>query len=273
MIELKQLYQLIAISKEGTFSRAAERLYISQPALTRSMQRLEAELNVKLFSRTKNQATLNELGKEAVEMAQAILNEAENMKDTLISHQLAKTHLVIGACAPAPYWEVRETIMNHYPDAKIKEDLSGDEDLLLKNLKEDKYGICILSHPIDDNHYICTHLFSESLYLSVPNNHPLAYLKSIEFKDLTKRPILISSNIGIWKDYTESRIPDHRLIYQDDDELYREIQEASALPVFRTDYTVQLYEEDRFIIPIKDATLDYYVIYPRSQKQKYGFIK
>lgn len=55
MIEFYQLEQLVTIAKEGTLSKAAEVLLISQPALTRSIQRLEDDLNIKLFDRKKNQ--------------------------------------------------------------------------------------------------------------------------------------------------------------------------------------------------------------------------
>ena len=51
MIELHQLIQLIAFAEQGTLSRAAETLHLSQPALSRSMQKLEQELKVTLFER------------------------------------------------------------------------------------------------------------------------------------------------------------------------------------------------------------------------------
>lgn len=60
MIELYQLEQLITIAQSGTISKAAEKLLISQPGLTRSIQRLEEDLDLKLFDRTKNKITLNE---------------------------------------------------------------------------------------------------------------------------------------------------------------------------------------------------------------------
>ena len=69
MFELYQLEQLLAVAKCGTLSNAAEQLHISQPALSRSMQRLENEIQVPLFIRRKNKIELNENGKLAVEYA------------------------------------------------------------------------------------------------------------------------------------------------------------------------------------------------------------
>ena len=59
MIDTQQLEQLISIAEEGTLSKAAERLHLSQPAISRSMQRLENDLGVTLFDRQKNKIALN----------------------------------------------------------------------------------------------------------------------------------------------------------------------------------------------------------------------
>jgi len=74
MIELLQLKQLVAFAEYGTLSKAAEMLHISQPTLTRTMQKLENEFDVLLFYRTKNKMELNENGKLAVIYANKILD-------------------------------------------------------------------------------------------------------------------------------------------------------------------------------------------------------
>ena len=83
MFELNQLEQLIAIAECQTISAAAERLHLSQPALSRSIQKLEAALQVTLFDREKNKITLNENGKIAVEYARRVLEQASNMTEQL----------------------------------------------------------------------------------------------------------------------------------------------------------------------------------------------
>ena len=79
MIELFQLEQLAAFRKHGTLSKAAEVLHLSQPTLTRSMQKLEAEFGVSLFRHTKNKLEFNENGELAAEYAVRILNQAKDM--------------------------------------------------------------------------------------------------------------------------------------------------------------------------------------------------
>ena len=72
MIEFNQLKHLVAIAKNKTISKAAEELLISQPGLTRSMQRLEEDLGLSLFNRKKNKIELNDNGLLAVEFAKKV---------------------------------------------------------------------------------------------------------------------------------------------------------------------------------------------------------
>ena len=67
MIEIRLLEQLAAFAEYGTLSMAAEKLHTSQPALTRSMKKLEDELGIDLFIRSKNHLELNETGRKAAE--------------------------------------------------------------------------------------------------------------------------------------------------------------------------------------------------------------
>ena len=62
MIEFNQLKHLVAIAKNKTISKAAEELLISQPGLTKSMQRLEEDLGLSLFNSKKNKIELNDNG-------------------------------------------------------------------------------------------------------------------------------------------------------------------------------------------------------------------
>ena len=73
MIELSQLENLLAVEKYGTLSAAAEHIHLSQPALRRSMQKLEDELRVSLFDRQKNRVSLNATGQLAVEYARRVV--------------------------------------------------------------------------------------------------------------------------------------------------------------------------------------------------------
>ena len=74
MIEINQLKQLVCIARNKTISKASKELLISQPALSRSMQRLEDDLDVELFEHYKNKVILNKNGELAVKHAKKILS-------------------------------------------------------------------------------------------------------------------------------------------------------------------------------------------------------
>ena len=89
MIELNQLEQLICIAKNKTISKAAKELLISQPALSRSMQRLESDLGVELFDHYKNKIELNKNGELAVKHAQKIIKNIQTY-DKAVRDDLSK---------------------------------------------------------------------------------------------------------------------------------------------------------------------------------------
>lgn len=76
-MNLRQLEHLAALAEEGTFARAAERVHLSQPALTRSIQMLEEELGLPLFDRHPRGATLTEGGALVLQRTQRVLFEAQ----------------------------------------------------------------------------------------------------------------------------------------------------------------------------------------------------
>ena len=79
-MDLQQLRQLEEIARQGTMSAAARVLHLSQPALSRSLARLEAELGQPLFDRPGRRLVLNEAGRLALEHARAILREEQAMR-------------------------------------------------------------------------------------------------------------------------------------------------------------------------------------------------
>lgn len=115
MLELYQLVQLLAIAECGTISKAAEQLHLSQPALSRSMQKLEEELQVTLFDRQKNKITLNKNGRLAVEQARRVVEQAQSLVDQVRAFDRSQRTISIGCCAPAPLVELVSLVSQLYP--------------------------------------------------------------------------------------------------------------------------------------------------------------
>lgn len=277
MIELYQLEQLVTIAEAGTISKAAEILLISQPGLTRSIQRLEEDLGLKLFHRKKNKVTLNDNGLLAVKYAQKVLNETNNMILQLQRYDRSKSTISIGSCAPAPIWGLSYIFNKLYPEMKVTGDIDAQENVLMEGLKNHQYSIIVLNHPIDDENYICIDLFEECLYLSVPPAHPLAPFKEISFKDLNGQSILLLSQIGFWNEICLKMIPKSHLLIQEDNNVFYELTKLSALPYFKSNITIsrQAEKENRVAIPIadKEAHVKYYAIFNKDMKKIFAPIK
>ena len=206
MIELEQLKQLIAFATYGTLSKAAEELYISQPALSRSIQKLEKTLGVELFDRKKNKMELNQNGKTVIQYAEKIFNLVDEMEEKVNKNNLVQNNFSIGSCAPAPLWDMISLFGRFYPEKYILHKIENNLQLFEK-LKNDIYQMIILSEPIDNSEFFCIKYKTEQLFLSVPLSHPLAKKKEIHFSDITDDRMLLFNPIGIWKDVVLEKMP------------------------------------------------------------------
>ena len=128
MIETYLLEYLVAFAKAGTLSGAAEQLHVSQPSLTRSMQKLEDLVEVPLFERTKNRLQLNEFGKFLAARAQWLLTEQDDMVHELQTRYRSSQTIAVGSCAPIPSWEIQQTLSGLYPQMTISTQIQSTEE-------------------------------------------------------------------------------------------------------------------------------------------------
>lgn len=273
MIESYILEQLAAFSKFGTLSRVSEELYVSQPAISRSMQKLENELDVKIFDRSKNKIQLNANGKIAAEYAKKIVEMQKEMIKAVRDYNLQHRSFKFGTIAPAPIFELKPIISQLYVGAEISADLLDSEKKLQIGLDEGTYKIIFLTKPLNDEKYYNQKIFSEHLFSLMPKNHRLAKEKSIELKDLAGENILILSNLGFWYDIVKNNIPDVHLLNQSDTESLSKISNNSSLLSFITNLSN---DSGRFIstsktaVPIRDSQVNvtFYAICLKRYKEE-----
>lgn len=262
MPELNQLYQLVTIAENGTISKAAEIIHISQPALTRSIQKLEAEWNVTLFDRQKNKITLNQTGKLAVQYAKRILDDVEHMTNRVQAFERSLRTIFIGSCAPAPILELLSLLAEHFIEMTISSETT-DSERLLPELLKNTYQIIITSQPIECPGILCREFCTEQLFLTIPPAHPLATrTNGIYLDDLAGETMLLIKDIGIWRELVDSKMSQINFILQEQDEAFSALIQASALPAFATNLTIRNRGEiqHRAVIPILDpeATITFY---------------
>ena len=269
MFELYQLEQLLAVSECGTLSQAAEQLHLSQSALSRSMQRLEAELQVTLFTRQKNRIELNECGRMAVEHARRIVEQARDMAFRVQAFDRSQRTILVGSCAPAPLWEIPPLLSGLYPDRIISSELREPE-ALLSGLREGVYQLAVLPFAVEEAGLACTLYKEERLFFSLPPAHPLSGRKGLYLNDLNGETMLLLNRLGIWETIVHQRMPDTRFLVQEDF-AFETLVRSSALPSFASDIGLQRQEgpRNRINIPVLDpeANITYYCVY-RSEAHK-----
>lgn len=272
MIELNQLEQLVCIAKNQTISKAAQELLISQPALSRSMQRLESDLGVELFDHYKNKIVLNKNGELAVKHAQKIIKSIHTMVDEIQEYDQSFHTISIASCSPAPMWDLEPLIKELYPQISVQTAVVNQKEILNK-LKEKEYHIVITPYPVDDSSCLSIPYIEEDLLLSLPLNHPLTQKKEIKFHDLDGQTMLLYSNIGFWHDLHIEKTPKTKYLLQEERLTFNEIVKASTLPSYTSNLSIKREGKmsDRIILPIneEEAHVQYYVVMLKENKKKY----
>ncbi len=273
MLEIYLLEQLAAFAKYGTLSKAAQELHISQPALSRSMKKLEADLGVTLFFRENKKLSLNETGTLAAALAQSQVNQNREMINRIIAFDRNLHSIHIGACAPQPMAELMPILQDHFGDMTISSELVYGEKLL-NGLKSGVYQIAIMQNPADDDELFCQRYIDEHLYVTLPKGHRLANKSSVKFADLAREKFLLYQHIGFWKSVCEDYLKDTVFLIQPDRDTFYDLVVNTDYPAFSSDAVLAEGNpiEERVIIPIDEdkARYTFYITCKNEDKKKYS---
>ena len=275
MIEMYLLEALAAVDECGTLSAAAEKLRISQPALSRSMKKLEGILNVELFERTKNRITLNETGRIAADYAGKILRSEKDMVQAVRSYDNSLHMLSVGYCAPGPMRIVPATLARCYPELMVTSGMYKEE-VLARGLREDQFSMVILTHPLEEEGIVSHYLCSEHLYVSAPPDNELAKREKegVYFREVDGQTFLQIAHVGIWDEIKARMIPHSRIILQEDQETLNAIINTSSLLAFASDISISTfrrkYTPGRVFVPLLDeeATVRFYCAMKKRTEKK-----
>lgn len=273
MIEISLWEQLTAFADCGTLSEAAEKLHTSQPALTRSMKRLEAELSLSLFKRSKNHISLNATGRMAVNLARQIVEEDRELVLRLKAYDRSLRTISIGYCAPVPQMVMTPLINNLFEGMTISADMKEDEDFPAR-LLDGTYQLAVLHYPLTDDRFFCRKCGSETLYLSVPPSSPLAFYPEIHLSDLNGLSVLLLSRIGFWMNVVKEKAPKANYLLLVQASSFMELASHSGYPCFNSSYFIRRGSTipGRINIPLADAEghTDYYLACLSSETRRFS---
>lgn len=189
MATITQLEYLLAVDKEKHFGKAAIECHVSQPSLSIQLQKLEEELGLIIFDRSKKPIIATEAGKEIIEQAKVVLKEYKKLDSIAASEgnepkgefQLA----VIPTLAPYLIPLFLGEFAKKYPKVKLKINEYKTEDII-KMLVNDELDAAILVTPLSDDRIIERHLFFEPFYAYISKGHRLSSKKTISENELVE---------------------------------------------------------------------------------------
>lgn len=191
---LTELQYIVALAQEHHFARAADRVFVTQPALSLAVKKLEDELGVTIFERRKNHVALTPLGEKIVHQAQRVLEEADQIK--LLAAQ-GKNQLVgalrLGVIATVGPYLLPDLIPLLYKRApgmplEIEENLTVN---LTAMLKSGKLDVIMIALPFEEPGILIQALYDEPFKAVVPADHRLARKGKIDQAWLSKERVLL----------------------------------------------------------------------------------
>lgn len=195
-VDFKQLQYFLAVVEQMNFSKAAEKLHISQPSLSNAIKKLEQEIGSPLLERNTRNLQLTEAGELLYERANVILKNMEVLKiemDEVIVR--GTSEITIGVMESIKHWlpKVITEYKKEYPEMMIHlVDILGSK-RVEKSLKSYKTHLIITNQIMDDEELEVNCLYEERLVAVLPLNHPLAKKEKLTIADLSEEPFIIST--------------------------------------------------------------------------------
>lgn len=191
---LQELRYVVALADLGHFGHAAEACFVSQSTLSTGLKKLEAFLGITLFDRSLKRVTPTPIGREIVESARLILQEADRIRELARLGQDPMDRTVQLGVIPTlgPYYLPHALSMVHklHPRLRLllREVMTPQ---LLDDLAEGKLDAGLLALPIDDPAMEVAPLFVEPFLAAVPATHELARMKEIPVDELARAGLLL----------------------------------------------------------------------------------
>jgi LysR family hydrogen peroxide-inducible transcriptional activator len=200
---ITQLQYVLAVAEYRNFTLAAEKCFVTQPTLSMQIQKIEEELKIQIFDRTKKPIQLTDIGQKIVAQAKNIIIEADRIKD-IVEHQKGfiggEFKLgIIPTIMPTLLPMFLNNFIKKYPKVKlIIEELNTDE--IINRLKKGHLDAAIASTPLHEEKLKEFVLYYEPFVAYIPENHKIADKKEIEVSDLNIEEILLLQDGHCFRD-------------------------------------------------------------------------
>ncbi|MCB1653574.1 MAG: LysR family transcriptional regulator [Pseudomonadales bacterium] len=186
-----QLKAFHAVAVYGSFTRAAERLFLSQPAISDQVRKLEERFGVLLFHRNKRSVRLTDLGERLLSITQRLFVVQAEAQELLQDSQALQTgSLVLAVDAPVHVLPQIARFCERYPGISVKIE-TGNTDESLARLFNYQADLALLGREVSDDRLLSLRLRSDPMVAFVARTHPWAGRSSICLSDLEDTPLVL----------------------------------------------------------------------------------
>lgn len=200
---LTELRYIITLAHEKHFRKAAERCYVSQPTLSVAIKKLEEELDLTIFERSRTEVQVTPLGEKIIAQARKVLEEAEVIKAIANEGRgQLNTPLRVGAIFTiGPY--LFPHIIRHIKDSAPNMPLILEENytsVLRQKLRHGEIDVIVISLPFTEPNTEILDLYDEPFRVLIPAKHSLASEASITKRQLEKEKVLLLGDGHCFRD-------------------------------------------------------------------------
>ena len=212
-MDFDQLETFIEVARLSSFSRAAEKRFRTQPAISSQIRSLEEDVGARLLDRSGGKVSLTASGKLFLKFAEETL-DARKAAMTAIAEteRVPKGEIVVGANEGTCLHilpEVFAHFKKQYPDVSVSI-RRADYAKVLESVIDNSVDFGVVSLPVTDNRLTAVPIHRDDLVLIVPPRHPLAKLKSAKAEDIAQYP-LVMPKVGHTRDALDQLFHEHKL--------------------------------------------------------------
>ena len=189
----RQLRAFLAIARLGGFTKAAEALHTTQPALSAQINQLEASLGVRLFDRSTRVVTLTQVGRDLLPAVEKTIQDLESlMKRARDIAQMKTGHVAVAALPSISSTFLPQAIADfaaQFPGVSVSLDDALAE-RIIESIRANRVDFGITNSALVDSHMSFLHIGSDQMVAVMPRSHRLAGMKRLTLKHLLDLPLI-----------------------------------------------------------------------------------
>ncbi len=218
----KQLIYVLTLAHEGSFSRAAETLNITQPSLSQYIKKIEKEIGLELFDRTNGDVRLTDAGRVYINAGRKILDIEHQMENSFTDISSYKTGSLIIGAAPYRAASMLPTIARSFQSIHpgmhlvVREGTTAE---LVESMEHGEYDLALTLLPIDGRLFRWENVIEEELVLAAPSSFPQIPATStperrfpaIEVEELNRKPLVMLTDTQFMQKQLNNLIIDYKI--------------------------------------------------------------